>query len=388
MKIIKIIKNLLVIFSLALGLSVSAVSSEELQSLADKAVLKYKLPGLVLGELQEGTLVNVASGARANGNPTEVTVDDQFHIGSCFKAITATLVARYVEKGKIGWDTTIEEVFGDSVAEINSDIKDVTVEELLAHRGGIDDASLAKKLYDQVPELVGSTREIRTQLLPQILGSKQTVKRGDFVYSNFGYTIVGAMLEKITSKDFEDLIQEEVFTPLAMDTAIFGSPGLGKPANDFSFPRKHNKFGKPLLPSQPLKRIKANALLSLAGGFTSMAMLDWSKFIQANFTGKDASAANYLSQDSVTKLHSAYGETIQSNVSGSYSYGYGWGILKLTNGETVFNHSGSDGFWLSQVFRRDSDGHTFLALTNIANRKASRAFAFIAKNLDLQDKFF
>jgi CubicO group peptidase (beta-lactamase class C family) len=382
MKIIKIIKNLLVIFSLALGLSVSAMSSEELQNLADKAVLKYKLPGLVLGEVQEGTLVNVASGVRANGNPTEVTVDDQFHINSCFKAITATLVARYVEKGKIGWDTTIEEVFGDSVAEINSDIKDVTVEELLAHRGGIDDASLIKKLYDQVPELVGSTREIRTQLLPQILGSKQTVKRGDFVYSNFGYTIVGAMLEKITSKDFEDLIQEEIFTPLAMDTAIFGSPGLGKPANDFSFPRKHNKFGKPLLPSQPLKLIKGSAIISPAGEF-SMTMLDWSKFIQANFTGKDASAANYLSQDSVTKLHSAYGEIIAGNAYGSESYGYGWGILKLTNGETVFTHSGSDGFWLAEVFRRDSDGHTFLMLTNIDNRKASRAFAFIVKNLDL-----
>jgi hypothetical protein len=37
----KIIKNLLIIFSLTLGLVVSAVSSEELQSLADKAVLKY-----------------------------------------------------------------------------------------------------------------------------------------------------------------------------------------------------------------------------------------------------------------------------------------------------------------------------------------------------------
>ena len=293
-----------------------------------------------------------------------------------------------MEKGEISWDTTIEEIFADSVVEINPDIKDVTVEELLAHRGGIDDISLVKKLYGQIPELVGSLKEIRIQILPQILGSKQTVKRGDFVYSNFGYTIVGAMLEKVTGKDFEDLIQEEIFTPLAMDTAVFGSPGLGKPANDFSFPRKHNKFGKPLLPSQPLKQIKGFAGLSPAGGFTSMAMLDWSKFIQANFTGKNASGANYLSQDSVTKLHSAYGEVIQSNALGSYSYGYGWRILNLTNGETVFNHTGSDGFWLSEVIRRDSDGHTFLMLTNIGNRNASRAFAFIAKNLDLQDKFF
>ncbi len=49
----------------------------------------------------------------------------------------------------------------------------------------------------------------------------------------------------------------------------------------------------------------------------------------------------------------------------------------------MFNHTGSDGFWLSEVIRRDSDEHTFLMLTNIGNRNASKAFAFIAKNLDL-----
>ncbi|MFM7457615.1 MAG: serine hydrolase domain-containing protein, partial [bacterium] len=210
MKIIKNMKSLLIILSLISGLAVSAVSSEELQNLADKVVLKYKLPGMVLGEIQDGTLVDVASGIRANGNATKITVNDQFHIGSCFKAITATLVARYVEKKKIDWDTTIGDVFADSITDINPDIKDVTVEELLAHRGGIDDSSLIKN--DQVPKLVASSREIRTQLLPQVLESKQTMKRGDFLYSNVGYAIVGAMLEKIMDKDFEDLIQEEVFT--------------------------------------------------------------------------------------------------------------------------------------------------------------------------------
>ena len=45
------------------------------------------------------------------------------------------------------------------------------------------------------------------------------------IYSNQGYAIVGAMLEKITGLDYETLITEKLFKPLRMDTAGFGPPG-------------------------------------------------------------------------------------------------------------------------------------------------------------------
>ena len=45
------------------------------------------------------------------------------------------------------------------------------------------------------------------------------------IYSNQGYAIVGAMLEKITGQDCETLITERLFKPLHMDTAGFGPPG-------------------------------------------------------------------------------------------------------------------------------------------------------------------
>ena len=45
------------------------------------------------------------------------------------------------------------------------------------------------------------------------------------IYSNQGYAIVGAMLEKITGQDYETLMTEKLFKPLHMDTAGFGPPG-------------------------------------------------------------------------------------------------------------------------------------------------------------------
>ncbi|MEI9866055.1 MAG: serine hydrolase domain-containing protein [Limisphaerales bacterium] len=47
------------------------------------------------------------------------------------------------------------------------------------------------------------------------------------IYSNQGYAIVGAMLEKITGTNYEALITERLFKPLHMDTAGFGPPGTG-----------------------------------------------------------------------------------------------------------------------------------------------------------------
>jgi len=48
-----------------------------------------------------------------------VTTNDQFHIGSCTKSMTATLAAMFIEEGKLRWDTTIAEVFPESKGKMD-----------------------------------------------------------------------------------------------------------------------------------------------------------------------------------------------------------------------------------------------------------------------------
>lgn len=48
---------------------------------------------------------------------------------------------------------------------------------------------------------------------------------GNFVYSNLGYMVAGAMAEKKTGKSWEALMQEKLFKPLGMTSAGFGFPG-------------------------------------------------------------------------------------------------------------------------------------------------------------------
>ena len=78
-----------------------------------------------------------AVGVRKWGDPTPVTTNDVFHIGSCTKSMTATLTAILIEEGKLRWDTTIAEVFPELKGKMDKQYETVTVEQLLHHRGGV-----------------------------------------------------------------------------------------------------------------------------------------------------------------------------------------------------------------------------------------------------------
>ena len=74
-----------------------------------------------------------ATGVRKLGEPTPVTVNDKYHLGSCTKTMTAALTAMLVKEGLLTWQTTIGELLKGGV---HKEFKDVTIEQLLAHVGG------------------------------------------------------------------------------------------------------------------------------------------------------------------------------------------------------------------------------------------------------------
>jgi CubicO group peptidase (beta-lactamase class C family) len=87
---------------------------ENLNSLLEPILKKYDLPALAGAIVTSKGLSAVgAVGVRKYGTDTPVTVDDQFHLGSDTKAMTATMLATLVEEGKLSWSTTLEQVFPD-----------------------------------------------------------------------------------------------------------------------------------------------------------------------------------------------------------------------------------------------------------------------------------
>src|SRR5690242_20277101 len=85
----------------------------------------------------ERIIAQGAAGVRKRGTAERITLDDQFHLGSCTKAMTATLVAMLVEEGKLNWTTTLGELFADTVKPMDPASEKVTLRQVLAHRAGL-----------------------------------------------------------------------------------------------------------------------------------------------------------------------------------------------------------------------------------------------------------
>jgi CubicO group peptidase (beta-lactamase class C family) len=187
---------------------------------------KYKLPALAVVVVKDGAICDrIAVGVRKTGDPTPITTNDVFHIGSCTKSMTATLAGMFIDEGKLRWDTTIADVFPELKGKMDKQYENVTVEQLLTHRGGVPEAPPSaawKKAWKEE----GTPMEQRREFIEAVLSKPPAVKPGTkMIYSNQGFVIVGAMLEKITGTAWETLITERLFKPLHMDTAGFGPPG-------------------------------------------------------------------------------------------------------------------------------------------------------------------
>jgi CubicO group peptidase (beta-lactamase class C family) len=208
-----------------------------LNDLLEPVRKKYDLPaqaGAIVSS--KGIVALGAVGVRERGSHVPVTADDKFHLGTATKAMTATMIARLVEAGKLGWDTTLEKAFADLAATMAADVGKITLLQLLSHHAGLP-ADLPGG-WDKVP----TNRRTRKQcewVVRRVVAQKPPHRPGEkYHYSNLGYVLAAAMAEKAADASWEDLMAREVFGPLGMRTAGFGpqavrersrNPGPTKP---------------------------------------------------------------------------------------------------------------------------------------------------------------
>ena len=204
---------------------------------------KRGLPAIAAGAIKDGVVVaSGAVGVRKMGDPTPVTIQDKFHIGSCTKAMTATLAAMLVEQRKLQWTSTLAEVFPERAARMHSHYREVTLESLLTHRSGAANGDNALFVADWLVRraLGGESRlnedvlmQQRLMCLDALVKDPPAHEAGTFNYSNAGYIMAGAMIERVTGRSWEESMRSRLLKPLKMSSAGFGPPS------------KHDEVDKP-----------------------------------------------------------------------------------------------------------------------------------------------
>ena len=291
--------------------------------------------GMVAAVLRgERIIAQGAAGVRKRGTAERITLDNQFHLGSCTKAMTATLVAMLVEEGKLNWTTTLGELFADTVKPMHPAWEKVTLRQVLAHRAGLrhEPDGLAQVLN----ELVGRPPRAPLGTLPQqrLEIARQALSRPPGIppdtkywYSNVGYVLAGAVLEQLTGRSWEELMRERLFQPLGISTGGFGPPGT---ADKTEQAWGHSPvLGKPLDPRSPAAELP---LFYGPAGLAHMTVTDWAKFIALHLRGDPANPhcqAALLKLDTFAEMHA---------VAPTTPYSKGWvmrGITRLATGDAA-----------------------------------------------------
>ncbi len=316
---------------------------------------KHDLPALAVVVVKDGKICGRAAvGVRKWGNPTPVTTNDVFHIGSCTKSMTATLTAMLIEEGKLKWDTTIADVFPEWRGQMDKQYETVTVEQLLTHRGGVPGAPPAaawKRAWDQD----GTPTEQRREFIQAVLKQPPEAAPGTkMIYSNQGYAIVGAMLEKLTGTSWETLITERLFKPLHMDTAGFGPPGtIGAVDEPWGHTRK-------LLVTVPLQSDNPPAISP--AGRVHCSLDDLARY--TIFHMQRGQADGLLKPETLVKLHTPppVGD-----------YACGWVVVKRGwAGGNALMHNGSNTMWYVVMWLAPEKDFSVVVGTNIAGPDAEK----------------
>jgi CubicO group peptidase (beta-lactamase class C family) len=136
--------------------------------------------------------------------------DTKFRIGSVTKQFTATLILQLVEEGKIKLDGKLS----DYLPDYRKDTGDkITIHQLLNHTSGIPSYTSNPEFF---PKYSRDAYGVADFVKKFASGDLEFEPGSKYSYNNSAYTILGAIIEKVTGKTYETVLTERIFKPLGM----------------------------------------------------------------------------------------------------------------------------------------------------------------------------
>lgn len=340
-------------------LPASISSNAEMEQAVAALRESHKLVSLAAMYQVDGKIVAAAAvGERAAGSGVPVTLDDQWHLGSITKSMTATMIGRLVESGQMHWDDTVGGAF-DGVEGVAAGWRDMSLMHLLTHTAGApDNFPLAVRLIH--PKLGDQCVAARHAAVESMLTSEPLSPPGkNFAYSNVGYTIAGVMAERATGKSWEELMQAEVFEPLGLTQAGFGAPDW---RDALSQPRGHLGGFKP---KAPVQGIEDNTPIMGPAGTVHMTLAELCTFAHEHLHGQRGEG-KLLAKETYQQLHTP---ALQK-------YACGWVCEAGDDGlPPHFWHNGSNTMWYANVTVVPKSGAVLAVTSNDGDIKAAEKAA-------------
>lgn len=369
------------------ALPASPLNVEDLGPKLSPLLAQYGIPALAGAVARGGVIVAAgAVGTRRAGADVPVTLHDPFHIGSDTKAMTSLLAAMVLEAGKLRWDSTLGQVYPELAGDMDAGLRAVTLLQLLSHTSGLpsDNRAFGDLLTQSFTLDSLNLDEMRAWLVREWRHNPLAAPAGTrFAYSNLGYTIAGAMIERVSGRSWEELIVERIFTPLNLRTAGFGPPSRQG--------RVDAPLGHVIRADGTLKPMMAgpgadNPAIIGPAGTVHLSILDFA--IWAGWhAGEGRRGPPLVQPGTLRKLHTKVIEIPPPPVPtpgrpGGGAYCLGWGIAQLPfTPHPVLTHTGSNNMNLALVIVDVPRDMALVVAANIAGDRADAGLRRAAKIL-------
>ncbi|HEY9534595.1 MAG TPA: serine hydrolase [Mucilaginibacter sp.] len=305
-----------------------AISNNQLKTPTDKVVdsvvRKYiqrsNTVSISVGIISKGTVHTYNYGETKKGNGKMPNMGTIYEIASISKTFTATLLAWYVNQGKLSLDDPITKYLPDSVAA-NPALKDIKLVNLSNHTSGLPGLPSnfsAQKDYDDANPYKNYTRQMLFEYLKHCTLRSQPGAK--YAYSNLAVGLLGIILERVTGKPYEQLVNEIICGPLGMKSTLQHL----YPLISTRFATVYNEYSKQTPPWD------FDALA--ACGSLKSTINDLLIYARANMTKSD------------TKLSKAFQLTHQITFNnGDSQVALGWHIIKVDGVSYIFHNGGTEG---------------------------------------------
>ena len=188
---------------------------KNIETAARKYIQKSNTVGVIIGIIDSGKTYTYSYGETIKHNGKLPNADNFFEIGSITKTFTATLLAYYVNEGKIKLTDPVIKFLPDSVAA-NPQLRSITLLELANHTSGL--ARLPDNLVPHAADPLNPYKDYTKELLYAYLKTcTLESKPGEkYNYSNLGVGLLGNILETINGEPFSQMVREVISKPLLM----------------------------------------------------------------------------------------------------------------------------------------------------------------------------
>jgi CubicO group peptidase (beta-lactamase class C family) len=318
-----------------------------LSARAEKLARADQFSGAVLVARDGNVLLEKAWGLADRKTRTPNTPDTKFRLGSMNKMFTAVATLQLVEAGKLGLDDPVGKHLPDYP---NKEVAEkVTVRHLLTHTGGTGDIFGA--VFEQNRLKLRRHGDYLKLYGLNLLGFEPGAR---FEYSNYGFVLLGAVIEAASRQSYYDYVREHVFRPAGM-TATDSLP------ESADVPKRATGYMRlgPGAPWEPNTDTLPWRGTAAGGGYSTVR--DLMRFAQALSSGKLISKARLAEATREHRQQYGYGFGVQG-AGALRSYGHGGGAPGM-NGEL-------------RVFPRL--GYVVVGLSNLDPPAASRLVEFFA----------